>query len=115
MMITLCSELPEIEWTSENAPDSEHVAKTFLQGERSLAAIRHDREIQETLDTFLDAAGEDALLISTGIDGEIMLRTASAQQCLVLTGRTADVLSGYLHGETVTAQDRMDMTVRSRS
>lgn len=114
-MITLCPELPAIEWTSRDQPDSEHVAKTFLQGERSLAVLRNDREIQETLDAFLNAAGEEALLISTGVDGEIMLRPASAEECIVLTGRTADVLSGYLHGENVTAQDRMDMTVRSRS
>jgi hypothetical protein len=113
-VITLCSETPAIDWASEKSPDSEHLARTFLQGERSLAAMHNDEQLQETLDAFLNAAGEEPLLISSAATGEIMLEGAGGANCLVLDGRTADVLSGYLRGESVSAQDRMDMTVRSR-
>lgn len=102
-----------IVWSNESEPDREHIARTFLQGERSLANIQDDFALQSELDQFLASAGVEALLISRSEAGEILLTSPQADHGLLLTGRTAEVLSGYLSGDSVSIQDRMDMTVRS--
>ena len=96
--------------------DVEHVAKTFLQGERSLAELQNNGHVSRLLDAFLGAAGDIPLRIATEANGAVIVRTDDGAGCLRLTGRTADVLLGYLRGDDVSIADRMDMTMRrSRS
>lgn len=92
--------------------DIEHVAKTFLQGERSLAGLQRNESVAQLLDAFLEAAGDAPLRIAEADAGLIRLRTSDGAACLSLTGKTAEVLRGYLRGEDVSITDRMDMTVR---
>lgn len=113
-MISQCDIADPIEWVTEDLPDEGHQARTFLQGERSLAAIRKDEELQQLLDRFLSSAEEQPLLVSMALTGEIRVRSSSSSQSLLLDGRTAEVLAATLRGEQSSAQDRMDMTVRGR-
>lgn len=111
-MITVCNGV-EAATQFEQTLDSEHVAKTFLQGERSLAALHGNDELAALLDGFLEDAGDTPLRIEQH-DDTIRLRTADDSRCLELTGRTADVVRNYLRGEEVSIADRMDMTMRRR-
>jgi hypothetical protein len=91
--------------------DTGHVARTFLQGERSLAALQGDDELAHLLNAFLSEAGDTPLHVRIETEG-ITIATASEAHCIRLTGRTADVLLGYLSGQEVSIADRMDMTMR---
>lgn len=114
-MITTCdSSSDEFDWMALDVPDEEHLAKTFLQGERSLASIQGDDALQKILDEFLTRADNEPLLVSSAVTGEIRLRASASTACLLLDGRTAEVLAATLRGESSTARDRMDMTVRMR-
>ena len=97
---------------SDETIDGEHVAKTFLQGERSLAELQKNEQVAQLLHGFLGAAGDAPLRIRTETDRSVIVSTGDGAACLLLTGRTAEVLLGYLRGDDVSIADRMDMTMR---
>jgi hypothetical protein len=48
------------------------------------------------------------------VTGEILVRAIGSSESLFITGRTADVITGYLDRTPVWMDDRNDMTLRRR-
>ena len=93
---------------NENAGD---VARTFLSGEYELLTFTRVRSTAVAdLRIFLDAVAGTELSVRRALSGEVLIRGGS--ESLVVTGQTAHVLRGYLDEQTVTMQDRFDMTQR---
>lgn len=93
--------------------DRLHIARSFLQAERSLAILEDDKALAAILTTFLDAATDARIRISRLSDDLIIVSSPATRCALRVTGRTARVLVSYLEGKPVTWQQRMDMTMRA--
>lgn len=106
------SDASPLEWVSENQPDEQHVARVFLQGERSLSVLQNDPVTAALLEDFLTLAGDGALQVSQALTGEVRVASAGGSPSILITGKTAEVLRSYLDGEQVSVSDRMDMTLR---
>ena len=115
-MIYSNSEMVEhIVWTPDENPDGGAIARRFLEGERELLHIAHARStVIVALTTFLESAGDGAVVVDRGTSGDLLISTSASRETLLLTGKTAEVLRAYLDDEPVSMDDRADMTVRRR-
>lgn len=112
MIQTFPDSSPDLEWASENQNDEQHVARGFLQGERSLAVLQNDQTTAAVLEDFLRSAGDEALEISEALTGEVRVTASHGSPSILITGKTAEVLRSYIEGDSVSVSDRMDMTFR---
>lgn len=102
-----------LHWWPDVNPEAGSIARDFLVGECEL--LRFTRAVGDVLSdlaAFLDASAGLPLVVGRAASGEILLSVEPWSESLLLTGRTADVLSGYLDRKVVRMEDRFDMTVR---
>jgi hypothetical protein len=90
-------------------------ARAFLQGESQLLRLaRSDSGEAFALAAFLEACENVPLTVQRAHSGDLLVRAGTRGDTLLITGRTANVLSSYLDDAPVRMQDRFDMTVRRR-
>ena len=100
-------------WSLETNPDAGNIARNFLSGELDLLRFTMpENPAARDLAEFLDAAAGAPLLVHRSVTGELLITARPWSESLFLTGRTADVLSAYIHNRIVRMEDRFDMTVR---
>ena len=99
-------------WKLDANPNSGTIARDFLIGELEILKLGHVRSSAIVdLRMFLEAIGDGAIQVMRAAGGEIGI-VGDGGEGLLLTGRTASVLRGYLDEQPVTMQDRFDMTQR---
>ena len=99
-------------WKPDANPNAGTIARDFLIGELEILKLGHVRgSAVVDLRIFLEAIGDGGLKVLRAPGGEIVI-AGDAGEGLLLTGRTASVLRGYLDEQPVTMQDRFDMTQR---
>lgn len=98
-------------WKPDPNEEAGDIARTFLTGEYEILTLARVRSAAVAdLRLFLDAVSDASLSVRRAHSGEVLVK--AGDESLVVTGRTAHVLRGYLDEETVTMQDRFDMTQR---
>lgn len=114
MMIYRNVNMPmRLHWWPETNPEAGSIARDFLVGERDLLRFtRAEGEVVSELEAFLEVSAGLSLVVRRAPSGEILLSVDPWSESLLLTGRTAEVLSGYLDRKVVRMEDRFDMTVR---
>jgi hypothetical protein len=104
-----------INWIPEDNPEAGDVAKRFLEGERELLRLERAHSIAIVpINVFLEIARDSKLNVERGVAGELLVRATDSGESLLLTGKTAEVLSSYIDGRPVSMNDRGDMTLRRR-
>ena len=99
-------------WSAALPEGAGDVARKFLEGESQLLQLtRSHGAAALALGTFLEATKDFSLTVHRTTNGEILIRP-SLGPTLLVTGKTASVLSSYLDEAPVRMQDRFDMTVR---
>ena len=99
-------------WSAPLPDGAGDVARNFLEGEWQLLQLTRSRgPAAIALGAFLDATKEFSLTVHRTTTGELLVRP-SLGPTLLVTGKTAGVLSSYLDEAPVRMQDRFDMTVR---
>jgi len=113
-MIYRNSDLPtRLHWWPDANPDASDIARNFLTGEWELMRLTlTSGDIVNDLAAFLDTSAGSPLAVRRAASGEILISVDPWSESLLLTGRTADVLSSYLDQKIVRMEDRFDMTVR---
>jgi hypothetical protein len=102
-----------LHWLPELNPDASEIARNFLTGEWDLMRLTlTSGDIVNDLAAFLDTSAGLPLVVRRAASGEILISVDPWSESLLLTGRTADVLSSYLDQKIVRMEDRFDMTVR---
>ncbi|HEV8657602.1 MAG TPA: hypothetical protein VGS96_03145 [Thermoanaerobaculia bacterium] len=105
-----------ITWTPELNPEAGELALKFLNGERELMRLAHVRSSSiVALTTFLTVASDRDIVVKRGIGGELLVSASDSGESLLLTGKTAEVLSSYIDEEPVSTRDRGEMTIRHRA
>jgi hypothetical protein len=102
-----------ITWIVDLTPEAPEVARTFLRAECQilrLAAVA--RETIDDVERFLTSAADVPISIHRSAAGELLIRAAQTGDDLLITGKTAEVLSAYIDREVVRTEDRLDMTLR---
>lgn len=100
-------------WQLDRSSEAGAIARTFLAGEYDLLQFTRTRHQMVTdLGEFLEATKGLPLVVQRGDGGNVLVTARPRGESLLLTGRTADVLSGYLDEKIVRMEDRFDMTVR---
>lgn len=101
-----------IDWTPHRNQRAGEIARLFLAGESDLLELASARTSAVlVLTRFLENSAGSPLMVERARSGELLVR-AGMDEALLVTGRTATVLAGYLDEELVLMQDRFDMTVR---
>ena len=98
-----------VTWTVDDSPDAAEIARDFLRAESQilrLAAVAATTVAD--VDSFLKTTAPIAVYRSAA--GDLLVRTAGDD--LLITGKTAEVLSGYIDQQIVSTEDRLDMTLR---
>ncbi len=113
-MIYRNSSMPlRLHWWPDTNREAGSIARDFLVGEYELMRFtRSGDEIAHDLRAFLDASEGLPLVVRRAASGEILISVDPWAESLLLTGRTADVLAGYIDQKIVRMEDRFDMTVR---
>jgi hypothetical protein len=102
-------------WSAPLADEAGDVARKFLEGEWQLLQLtRSHAAAAIALSAFLEATKDFSLTVHRNANGGEILVRPSLGPTLLVTGKTASVLSSYLDEAPVRMQDRFDMTVRRR-
>ncbi|HEU4521052.1 MAG TPA: hypothetical protein VFT12_03555 [Thermoanaerobaculia bacterium] len=108
--------LPDVRdraWSAVENAEAGTIARDFLVCEYDLLRFtRTQNSTVSDLGGFLDATEGFPLLVHRDGAGEVLVTSKPWSESLLLTGRTADVLCGYLDHKVVRMEDRFDMTVR---
>ena len=100
-------------WVLDLNPEAGTIARAFLAGEYDLLTFTRTRSPTTTaLGEFLDATAGLPFIVQRNGAGDVLITARPFGETLLLTGRTADVLCGYLDERVVRMEDRFDMTVR---
>ena len=102
-----------ITWTVDETPEAAEVARTFLRSECQL--LRLASVAQSTVDeveAFLTSSADVPMSVYRSSAGDLLIRSEQASDDLLITGKTAEVLSAYIDREIVRTEDRLDMTLR---
>ncbi|HUP44892.1 MAG TPA: hypothetical protein VM779_05205 [Thermoanaerobaculia bacterium] len=103
----------EGQWSLEHNPEAGVIARDFLSGELDLLKFVSPASAPaRDLGAFLDSARDLPLSVYHSAAGELLITIDPWSETLLLTGRTADVLSAYINNRIVRMEDRFDMTVR---
>ena len=105
--------IDDVRWLGEPNTEAGEIVRDFLCGERDLVQLEGGRA--GDLDEFLAAANGRPICVERAMTGEILVRAIGSIESLFITGRTADVIAGYLDSTPVWMEDRGDMTIRRRS
>ena len=98
-------------WTVDLTPEAAEIARTFLRAECQilrLAAVA--RATIDEVEAFLTSNADVPLSVYRSAAGDLLIRAANDD--LLITGKTAEVLSAYIDREIVRTEDRLDMTLR---
>ena len=107
--------LNDLRWLGEPNLQAGEIVRDFLIGERDLLELEHGHtRALGNLDCFLEGAANRPICVERAVTGEILIRAIGFRDSLLVTGRTADVLAGYLDSTPVWMEDRNDMTIRRR-
>ena len=101
-----------ITWTVDQTPEAVEVARTFLRAECQLlrlAAVA--RSTVDDVEAFLTSSADVPMSVYRSSSGDLLVR-AQSRDDLLITGKTAEVLSGYIDQDVVRTEDRLDMTLR---
>src|SRR4051794_8404782 len=102
-------------WEPVINPEASSIVRHFLAGERELLRISGGMApAAHDLGEFLDAVGDDPLIVEQAAGGDVLVRPRGDGPILLVSGKTAAVLGAYLHDEPVRMEDRFDMTQRLR-
>jgi hypothetical protein len=100
-------------WVREEKPQAADIARAFLRSEQELLWLgRLNVKAADDIQRFLDISAELPITVSRSAAGNILVRAEKANESLMLTGKTAEVLRSYIDDEPVRMADREDMTVR---
>jgi hypothetical protein len=101
-----------ITWTVDQTAEAPEVARTFLRAECQLlrlAAVA--RSTVDDVEAFLTSSADVPMSVYRSSAGDLLVR-AQSRDDLLITGKTAEVLSAYIDQEVVRTEDRLDMTLR---
>jgi len=102
-------------WLGEPNLEAGEVVRDFLRGERDLIELERGYiAAVDDLDGFLREAEGRPICVERAVTGEILARPIGSRESLFITGRTADVMGGYIDQTPVWTDDRSDMTLRRR-
>ena len=100
-------------WTADENSEAVSIARRFLHGERELLRMsRAETSVIDDLQTFLDKTAELSVTLYRSASGNLLMHAPSADESLMITGKTAEVLRSYIDDEPVRMEDRLDMTQR---
>jgi hypothetical protein len=100
-------------WQREENPNAAEIARNFLMGEHEiLKLVNHRSSAAADLARFLQASADLEISVWRAANGDLLVWAEVCDETLMLTGRTASVVRGYLDEEPVSMQDRFDMTQR---
>ena len=115
MIYRNCDLVQYVRWLGEPNVEAGEIVREFLAGERDLLRLELGAAtVVDDLNAFLDDADGKPICVERGGSGEILVRAIGCHESLFITGRTADVISGYLDTTPVWMEDRGDMTLRRR-
>jgi hypothetical protein len=100
-----------VTWTLDTTAEAAEIARTFLRAECQLlrlAAVA--RTTVDDVEDFLKMSADRAISVHRSSAGDLLIRSGSDD--LLITGKTAEVLSAYIDREIVRTEDRLDMTLR---
>lgn len=98
-----------VTWSLDDSPDAAEIARNFLRSECQilrLAAVASTTVAD--VESFLQHAG--ALSVYRSAAADVLVRADNGD--LLITGKTAEVLCGYIDQQLVSTEDRLDMTLR---
>lgn len=98
-----------VTWTVDDSPDAAEIARDFLRAECQI--LRLAAVATTTLgevESFLETTAP--IHVHRSAAGDVLVRAASDD--LLITGKTAEVLCGYIDQQIVSTEDRLDMTLR---
>jgi len=102
-------------WLVEPHLDAGEILRDFLKGERNLIELELGYiAAVDDLDQFLRAAEGRPICVERAMTGEILARPIGSDESLFVTGRTAEVIGGYIDRTPVWTDDRGEMTLRRR-
>ena len=102
-----------VTWTADLTPEAPEVARTFLRAECQILRLASvARETIDDVEKFLTATADLPISIYRSSAGELLIRATQNGEDLLITGKTAEVLSAYIDREVVRTEDRLDMTLR---
>ena len=115
LMIRLNADSMSFAWQPITHPEASSIVRHFLGGERELLRLAGGMgPAARDLAEFLDAVGDDPLIIEQAEGGELLVQPRGDGPTLLVSGKTAAVLGAYLHDEPVRMEDRFNMTQRLR-
>ena len=105
----------DVRWLGEPNMEAGELVRDFLAGERNLIELERGYiAAVDDLDRFLKSAEGRPICVERAVTGEILVRAIGSPESLFISGRTADVITGYLDRTPVWMDDRNDMTLRRR-
>jgi hypothetical protein len=100
-------------WSPDQTPEASKIARDFLGAECQLlrlAGVAHNTV--DDVEKFLTTTQNLPISVYRSAAGEMLVRAEQASEDLLITGKTAEVLSAYIDRELVRTEDRLDMTLR---
>lgn len=105
--------LSDEKWMGSLDPQAGEIVRDFLAGEHDLMKLAGSRSVAATdLRIFLEHAAGKTICVERSKQGDLLVRAIGSSHSLVITGRTAEVVCGYLNGVPVLMEDRAEMTIR---
>jgi hypothetical protein len=102
-----------ITWTVDETPEAPEIARTFLRAECQLLRLASvARGTVDDVEAFLTSSADVPMSVCRSSAGDLLVRSKQAGDDLLITGKTAEVLSAYIDREIVRTEDRLDMTLR---
>jgi hypothetical protein len=103
----------QIRWTPDETADAPNIVRTFLRSEYDLLRLARVTSTSVTdLESFLKNSAGEPLTVERSSGQELLVRADGANETLLITGKTAEVLRAYIDSEPVRTEDRADMTLR---
>ncbi len=103
----------QIRWSTDFTAGAPEIVRTFLRSEYDLLRLaRVATSSVADLELFLKNSANIPLTIGRSAAHELLVCADRAGESLLITGKTAEVLSAYIDSEPVRTEDRADMTLR---
>ncbi|SRR5260370_4608243 len=103
----------QIRWSLDDTAGACDIVRTFLRSEYDLLRLARVATSSVTdLESFLKNTANAPLTVQRSAAQELLIRAENADETLLITGKTAEVLCAYIDSEPVRTEDRADMTLR---
>lgn len=103
----------QVAWSIDTTPLASDIAVHFLRSECELLRLaRVAPNAVADLQTFLTSTAGHDLVVERSAAGDLLVHNDDVNETLMITGKTAEVLSAYIDCEPVSTDDRLDMTLR---